>query len=106
MIKYLKDRHGVDYIDVITEPGPVKALAERSDRWTLDSIRRRLEISVVKHRSRRVVVVGHHDCAGNPVVKEIQLQQIAAAVETVKSWGFDCQVAGLWVDEQWSVHEV
>ncbi|MGB9792130.1 MAG: carbonic anhydrase [Thermacetogeniaceae bacterium] len=106
VITYLRERHGVDYVDVITEPGPIKALSERSDQTVLESIRRRLEISVVKHRSQHVAVVGHHDCAGNPVGKDVQLKQIAAAVETVKSWGFDCEVTGLWVDEDWNVHEV
>lgn len=106
VIGYLKEKHGVDYVDVITEPGPIKALSERSDQAVLESIRRRLEISVLKHRSRHVVVVGHHDCAGNPVGKDVQLRQIAQAVETVRSWGFGCEVRGLWVDENWNVHEV
>ncbi|MBC7345036.1 MAG: hypothetical protein H5U03_06435, partial [Clostridia bacterium] len=73
VINYVKDKYGVDYVDVITEPGPNKLLAERGDEALLASIRRRLEISVLKHGSRHVVIVGHHDCAGNPVEKETQL---------------------------------
>lgn len=106
VINYVKDKYGVDYVDVITEPGPNKLLAERGDEALLASIRRRLEISVLKHGSRHVVIVGHHDCAGNPVEKETQLRQIADAVETVRSWGLPCEVAGVWVDEHWKVHEV
>ncbi len=106
VIAYLKSKYGVDYVDAITEPGPNRILAGNRDQIDLDSIRRRLEISVMKHGSKHVVIVGHHDCAGNPVDKETQLSQIAAAVETVKSWGFPCEITGLWVDEQWKVHEV
>lgn len=106
VIEYLKNKYGVDYVDAITEPGPNRILAEQRDQGVLASIRRRLEISVMKHGSKHVVIVGHHDCAGNPVDKETQLSQIAAAVETVKSWGFPCEVTGLWVDGQWNVHEI
>ncbi len=69
---YLKGRWSADYVDMITEPGPVKVLSEGRDVATLDPIRR-MEASVGKHGSRCVAVVRHHDCAGNPVGDEAQL---------------------------------
>ena len=48
VIDFVRNRFNVDYV-------------------TLQSIRRRLEISKVKHQSRDIAVVGQHDCAGNPV---------------------------------------
>jgi len=35
--------------------------------------------------------------------KETQLSHILASINTVKSWEFEAQVIGLWVDENWRV---
>lgn len=104
--EWMRRELGVDYIDVITEPGPNKILAENRDEAIMDSIKRRVGISVKKHNAKHVAVVGHHDCAGNPVDKENQIAHILTALKTVESWGFDARVIGLWVDENWKVHEV
>ena len=71
VIAYLKGKYKVDCVDMVTEAGPVRILADCEDRVLLDSIKRRVEISTGKHRSRYIAVVGHFDCAGNPVSKEI-----------------------------------
>jgi hypothetical protein len=103
---WLRNQYGVDYVDMITEPGPVRFLAEDQDLWVSASIQRRLEISVNRHKSELVAIAGHHDCAGNPVPKETQLKQIVAAIKTVKGWNFKVRVIGLWVNENWEVQEV
>ena len=72
----------------------------------MNSIKARLDISVNKHGSKVIVVVGHYDCAGNPVGKEIQLEQIKKSVETIKSWFPDVEVVGLWVNENWEVEKI
>lgn len=102
MAGLLKKKYGVEYVDTITEPGPVKILAEVTDRHVIESIMARVGISVNKHGSRNIAIAAHADCAGNPVEKAAQLKQLAAAVELVKSWGFGCEVIGLWVDESWN----
>lgn len=104
--EWLRKKCGVDYVDTITEPGPNKILAENRDNELLESIKRRLTISVEKHGSKIIAIVGHHDCAGNPVAKEKQIAQITFAIETIKSWGYKVELRGLWVDENWSVNEV
>jgi len=97
--KYIRRKYLVDYVDVITEPGPARAIAED---WPLvATIRARLQISLDKHRSSVVAVVGHHDCAGNPVPMEQQLEQIKAAVEAIRGWGVKAEVVGLWVGDDW-----
>jgi len=93
----------VNYVDVISEPGPNKILSENRDGNVVVSIKKRVEISVVMYNSKLVALVGHHDCAGNPVDKKIQLERIISAIKTVQSWDFDVKVIGLWVDENWEV---
>jgi carbonic anhydrase len=106
VIAYLKERCNVDCIDMVTEAGSVRILADLTDRALVDSIKHRVEISVEKHGSRYIAVVGHFDCAGNPASEDIQREQILKSIKTVLSWNFKANVLGLWVDENWTVHDV
>ena len=100
VIEWLKKQYGVDYVDMITEPGPERLLAEDKDRVRIDSIRKRLEISVTRHNSNIVAIVGHQDCAGNPADKETQIKEISNAIKTVESWNLRVQMIGLWVGQR------
>jgi hypothetical protein len=105
--EYLKKMFQVDYVDTVTEPGPVKILAERTEAQVVAQIRKRVEISVYKHRSAVVAVVAHGDCAGNPVDEGLQRKQLGEAIRTMKSWGLAVEFLGLWVDEkEWQVERV
>jgi len=106
VIEWVKRDYGVDYVDTITEPGPVRILAECADPAALESIRRRLIISATKHGSRRVAIVAHTDCAGHPVDKQTQLGQLRLAAATVLSWDMGVQVDMLWLGESWCVERV
>jgi len=106
VIQHVRETRGVDYVDMITEPGPDGILGDKKDDALIESIRRRVEISVRKHGSRYVAIVAHHDCAGNPVDPKVHLAQVERAVGLVQSWGFGCEVAALWVDENWEVHVI
>ena len=104
--EYMKKTCGVDYVDTVTEPGPDGILGDKTNADLMESIRKRVEISVSKHGSKHVAIVAHHDCAGNPVDKAAHLDHVAKAVEVVKGWGFDCELIPLWVDEEWKVHRI
>jgi len=151
IINFMRHWYRVDYVDMINEPGPVKALAEyknydflktisnielqanrikiaymkkikdtvnaitfaeagehefaRSllDVTIMESILRRMIISIRIHGSRVVAIVAHHDCAGNPVDKEKQIKQLDASIDTLRSWGFKVEYIKLWVDRNWQV---
>jgi len=105
VINWFKIRKGMQYVDMITKPGPIKLLAER-DEDAVESIRLCTGISVEKHGSGMIAVVGHYDCAGNPVSREEQLGQIDRAIEVVRSWGFNAMVIGLYVNDRWDVEVV
>ncbi len=106
VIEYLKNKFGADYVDTITEPGPIKILAEGTNVAALDSIRHRIDISVNKHGSKIIALVGHHDCAGNPVKREFQETQLKKSLDTVKSWGFGAEIICLYVNARWTVEEL
>ena len=106
VIEYLQNRFSAECVDTITEPGPDRILAEQSDSNQVESIFTRLEISVARHQSSGVAVVGHYDCAGNPVPKDEQVPHIESAVKLVRERYPNVEVIGLWVDENWRVHEI
>jgi hypothetical protein len=106
VIKYLQERFGVDYVDVISEPGPNKILASSSDLATIESIYKRLEISVDHHNSIGIAIVGHHGCAGNPSCESDQKEHTFSAIKRISSKYQSLPVIGLWVDENWEVSEL
>jgi hypothetical protein len=106
LINWMKETYGLDYVDMITEPGPDKIVAAGGS-GQLDSIKSRIAISVQRHGSAVIVVAAHHDCAGNPVTEEEHMAQIEKAVEVIKSFSFPVsQIAGVWIGSDWKVTPV
>jgi hypothetical protein len=102
-IRFLKEKYSVDYVDAITEPGPCKILAENRDESLVDAIVSRVNISIHKHGSQLICISGHFDCAGNPVAKDIQIEQVKIAMGFLKGRYPDVEVKGIWIDENWQV---
>jgi hypothetical protein len=103
---FLKRKLGVEYVDMITEPGPNLILAGRDNEELVASIMARIDISVNHHGSNCIAVVGHYDCAGNPAKQQMQRPHTRRAVRFLKRHFRYVQVIGLWVDENWKVEEV
>jgi len=98
--EYIQKGFGVDYVDMITEPGPNKILSEGKDAHVIGSLKKKVEISVEKHNSRIIAIVGHYDCAGNPESKDMQKEHLRKAVNVIASWGFPAKkIIALWLDE-------
>ena len=105
IISWAKKTFGVNYVDAITEPGPDKILAEGPDTL-VESIKNRVMISVNKHGSQNVIMVSHHDCAGNPVSKEEHLDQLKKSVDVISSWELGVKIIGVWIGEGWKVNKL
>lgn len=106
VIEFMKKNYQADFVDMITEAGPIKILAEAEDSAAVESIKRRVQASLEKHGSKVVAVIGHGDCAGNPNDKMMQMIQIAGSIGVVESWKLDVKVIGLWVGANWTASEV
>ena len=104
--EYLRGLLNTDYVDTITEPGPVRILAEQQDSPLAKSILDRIDISVGKHKSKTIAIVAHYDCAGNPLDKDKQLEQLAKATQWLSEKYPDVKVLGLWVDSNWTVTQI
>ena len=106
VINYLKARFKVDYIDSVTEPGPVLYLAEKTGSEQTRSILLRTDISIQNHRSTGIAIIVHHDCAGNPVDDQIQMAQLTPAASFLANHYPNVDITGLWVDSNSSVTEI
>ena len=106
VISFLKAKFGVDFVDVISVPGPNKILSEGLDIQTIERLKNCVGISVKKHGSMVVAVSAHEDCAGNTVGKQVQLKEFLCSVKVVKSWNFDVKLVDLWVDKNWETTEI
>lgn len=106
VISYLKSKYNADYVDMITEPGTVKFLAGQDDGYKMNSIKERIGISMGKHHSEHIFIIAHDDCAGNPVEPETHQEQVRKAVKNLRGFYPGCRVTGIWVDRQWTVHEL
>jgi carbonic anhydrase len=106
VINYLQKHFGVVHVDMITEAGPNKILAEGVDANAVRSIQRRIDISVNKHGSVGMAIVGHEDCGGNPAEKPQQLEQLKAARAFLQETYPDVPRIALWVDLKGNVEEL
>jgi len=98
----LRGEWGVDFVDVVTLPGPevaVPALPEQHAVW--DALR----ISVQRHGSTRAAVVAHTDCAANAVGLDIRREQVREAVFEVRDFLPRVEVSGWLVDTMTSTME-
>lgn len=102
---YLKEDYGVDFVDMVTEPGPNKILAEKIDIPIVENIKKRVSVSVDHHGAKVIAIVGHFSCAGNPIGKEEQIEHLRIAKKTVENFGFGAEIVTLWVGEEWQKAE-
>ena len=103
VINWMMQNLSADYVDMITEPGPDKILAEGS-ATAQDLIKARVLISVNKHGSDTILMVSHDDCAGNPVTREEHERQLQQCLARICSWKLPVKnVLGAWIDNTWKV---
>ena len=102
-IAFLQHYFNVKFVDTITEAGPIRILAAQQEMRLVQSIMDRVRTSVNVHNSEGIAVVGHYDCAGNPVTREEQIKQIDKSITYIKKHYPHVPVIGLWVDENGQV---
>jgi len=98
--EYIQKNFRVDYVDMITEPGPNKILSEGKDVNIIEFLKKKVEISVEKHNSQIIAIAAHYDCAGNPENEDVQKEHLREAVNVITSWGFPVKkIIALWLNE-------
>ena len=98
VIPFLQDYFKAEFVDSITEPGPVRVFDPTTDPAMLKSIMARVDISVNHHGSGQIAVCAHPDCAGNPVNDDVQKAQLKKATAFLKEAYPTVTVVGFWVE--------
>ncbi len=112
VLRYLQKRFDVMYVDSITEPGPVRLFASpmteasAGDEELRLSVLSRIAISVEKHGSKKMALVAHDLCAGNPLSKSEQVEQLHRSVRALRERFPHLEVIALWLASDWQVVEL
>lgn len=84
VLSFGQKEFGVKFADTITEAGLVGLLSGKSVKKSLlNSIRKKILISLEKHHSKGIVVHGHEECAGNLVENEQHKKDVLKAAKTI-----------------------
>jgi hypothetical protein len=106
VIDFMKQKYHIDGVDMVTFPGVDGLFSSRENTDDIERIRRAVSISIEKHHSSIISVIGHFDCAGNPGDNEHHYAHIRMAVHEVSLWNFDAQVVGYYVNDKLQIEEV
>lgn len=107
VIDHMKQKFSIDGVDMVTFPGADGILANKEhSEENIALVRRAVSISVEKHGSRIIAVVGHYDCAGNPGDRNHHYVHIQRAMLEVSSWNFPAQVIGFYVNDKREIEEL
>lgn len=106
VIKYLREKFDVEFVDIISEAGPNGILAKQENPALIESILNRLKISIENHKSVGIAVVGHYGCFGNPADQKEQSNHTKKAIQFIRNYSGNLNIIGLWVDENSKVLEL
>ena len=106
VIDFMKQKYDIDGVDMVTFPGVDGVISSSGDLDAIKLVRNAVTVSIEKHGSRIIAVVGHFDCAGNPGNREHHYSHIGKAVKQVSSWNFDGEIVGLYVNDKRQIEEV
>ena len=105
VIKWMKEKYNVTYVDMITEAGPNKTLLYGTDE-DRKRIRDKVDISYHNHGSKVLAIVGHHDCAGYSLEDSRKKEKIKSNVQMFKDLGYEMEIIGLFVNADFEVEVV
>lgn len=84
VLHFGQKRFGAMFADTITEAGLVGLLSKKPiDKYLLQSLKKKILISLEKHHSKGIIVHGHEDCAGNSVSDEQHKKDVLKAAKTI-----------------------
>jgi len=98
VIQWVRDHYDIDYADMITEAGMDGFLADPQSDIT--SVLGKIRVSVEKHQSKIIFLVGHLGCAGNPVNPVPHKRHIRFGINRLKSYFPGIRIIGLWISDK------
>lgn len=108
VLAWARKNIGVQWVDLLTRAGMDGSLLSDLHPVIVEDLRTQLGILLEKHHSRHVLVVGHCECAGNPVSEDEHRVCVVRTCGVVRSWNLPegTEVIGLLVNPAWEVEVV
>jgi hypothetical protein len=106
VIDYMKQKYNIDGVDMVIFPGADGLFSNEQNSTEIALIRRAVSISIERHGSQIIALVGHYDCADNPGDREHHNKHIWRAMQEVSSWHLNTQVIRLYVNEKREIEAV
>ncbi len=107
--EYGKNSFSAEYPDTITEAELVGLLSKNPSQELLQSIKKKVLISIEKHHSKGIIAHGHQECARNPVDDQAHRRDVVRASELVKQMVPSLEVKPVFVVKEngnWEVEEL
>jgi hypothetical protein len=101
----MREMLSVDFVDLITHPG-VDGFVAGDPRAAERLLRAAVEISVQRHASPVLALVGHHDCAANPGSAEVHREQLLQGLRALQAWQLSVKLIAIWVNAEWQIEVV
>ncbi len=98
--EYIRVKYGYVYVDTITDAGPVSKIIYQD--YLKDIEDKIIQISINRHDSKHIFIVGHHDCAGCPVDDDQQKEYIRRATHLIKEDISGVRVTGIFIDDDFN----
>jgi hypothetical protein len=112
-LAYAKNLFGTDFVDSITEPGIDGILSGHHSVLKADELPAAIEwvkakagISAKGHGSKKCLIVGHCECAGNQTGFEEHQQHIMEAKATIEGWELFDEVHMAVFNPDWEIVEM
>ncbi len=103
LIDFMRERFGAEFVDNITEPGPVQIFADGNEKELLERTLKKIDISITLHGSKVIAIAAHPDCAGNPVDDSLQKEQLKEAFSFLRGEYPNIEIVALWVERNKTV---
>ena len=104
--EYISKKYGKKYIDTITLAGPCKIVSESKKDNIVKNLKFRIDVSVMKHKSEYIFIVGHTDCAGIKRSDQMQKEYLIDSVTKLKQWYPNTTVEAIWLDQDFEPCEL
>src|SRR5262245_3075414 len=101
----MRDMLSVDYVDLVTHPGVDGLLAKEPERAG-DILRASIDISIQRHGSPVLALVGHHECAANAGSADLHREQLLRGLRVLQNWELGVKLIALWVNADWQIDVV
>jgi carbonic anhydrase len=102
LIEWMREMLSVDYVDLVTHAGADGLLA-RDPQTAERLLRAAVEISVQRHGSPVLALVGHHDCAANPGGADTHREQLLQGLRVLHGWHLGVKLIAIWVNAEWQI---